>query len=59
MANTTDPNHMTDSNRLDEVAAILATGLRRLRARRRKERAFSPDNCLGGAGETRPPAVNP
>ena len=31
----TDPNRMTPEQRLDEVAAILAAGVRRMRERRR------------------------
>ncbi len=61
MADAHDADRMTDAQRLDEVACILATGLLRLLAKHAagpKKREISRDNSLGCPGETRPPAVN-
>ena len=38
-----DPDHMSASERLDEVARLLALGILRLRARRRAEKADDPN----------------
>ena len=55
MINALDPDRMTASERLDEVASILATGLRRLIARKssslsgdrgESSLAMSPDQRL-------------
>jgi len=47
MINALDPARMTAAERLDEVAAILAAGLIRLRARKsRKLSADWRDSCL-------------
>ena len=43
----TDPSHLTPDQRLDEFAAILATGLRRLPALRSPPPQESSGNCLG------------
>ena len=51
MFNALDPDHMTASERLDEVADILATGLRRLRARK-------SSSLSGDCGES-PLAMSP
>ena len=61
MADAHDTDRMTDAQRLDEVASILATGFLRLRAKQLstpKKREISRDNSLGCPAETRPPAVN-
>jgi hypothetical protein len=61
MADAHDTDRMTDAQRLDEVASILATGFLRLRAKHAaapKKREISRDNSLGCPAETRPPAVN-
>jgi hypothetical protein len=61
MANAHDTDRMTDAQRLDEVAAILAQAFLRLRAKQLsgpKKREISRDNSLGCPAETRPPAVN-
>ena len=42
----TDPAHLTPDQRLDEVAALLATGVRRLLALRQQPRSDSSENCL-------------
>jgi hypothetical protein len=42
----TDPSHLTPDQRLDEVAAILATGVRRLLALRPAPPQESSGNCL-------------
>jgi len=47
MENTLDPARMTAAERLDEVAAILATGLIRLRARQSRQlSADQGESCL-------------
>ena len=51
MFNALDPHRMTASERLDEVADILATGLRRLRAR-------ESSSLSGDCGES-PLAMSP
>ena len=38
----TDPRHLTPDQRLDEIVALLATGIRRLLALRAKEIPHSP-----------------
>jgi len=52
-ANAAKADEMADADRLDEIAAILAAGLLRLRRRRRGERRFSTENCLEVPAETR------
>ena len=42
----TDPSHLTPDQRLDEVAQILATGVRRLLALRMSQPQESSGNCL-------------
>jgi hypothetical protein len=42
----TDPSHLTPDQRLDEVARILATGVRRLLAHRPSPPQESSPNCL-------------
>jgi len=42
----TDPSHLTPEQRLDEVAAILATGVRRLLSLPTSPRQESSSNCL-------------
>jgi hypothetical protein len=42
----TDPAHLTPDRRLDEVAMILATGVRRLLSVRATPVQESPPNCL-------------
>ena len=42
----TDPSHLTPDQRLDEVAALLATGVRRLLSLPRSGLQESPPNCL-------------
>ena len=59
MTDTTDPDQMTDSGRLGEVADILAAGVLRMRPRREKEREFSPDNCLAAPIASSPHATGP
>ena len=44
---------LTSQERLDEVAAILAAGLARLRRRQAEERRISAGNCLEVPPETR------
>lgn len=47
MHNALDPNRMTTAERLDEVAAILAAGLVRLRARQSSRLSANlGDSCL-------------
>ena len=61
MADENDADQMPDTQRLDEMAGILAAGLLRLLAKHapaREKREISRDNCLGCPGETRPPAVD-
>jgi hypothetical protein len=48
-----DPESMTAQERLNEVAAILAAGLLRLRCRQAGEGRFSTGNCLEVPAETR------
>jgi len=48
-----DLEAMTAQERLDEVAAILASGLGRLRHRQVGESRFSAGNCLEVPPETR------
>jgi hypothetical protein len=48
-----DLEAMIARERLDEVAAILAAGLGRLRRRQAGERRFSAGNCLEVLAETR------
>lgn len=43
MANALDPNLMTAAERLDEIAAILAAGLKRLRLREQETTARRPE----------------
>ena len=46
--NATDPNLMTAEERLDEVAAILADGIKRLIKKKKTEKIpldKSPDQC--------------
>ena len=43
MSNPLRPDHMSRSERLDEVARLLALGILRLRARRRAEKANDPN----------------
>ena len=52
-ANAVKANEMADAERLDEIAAILAAGLVRLRRRRAEERRNSTGNCLEVPAETR------
>ena len=47
----TDPAHLTPDQRLDEVAKILATGVRRLLALRQSAPQESPANCLEVSGD--------
>jgi hypothetical protein len=42
----TDPALLTEDQRLNEVAALLATGVRRLLALRSSAKPESPANCL-------------
>ena len=42
----TDPTHLTPDQRLDEVAALLATGIRRLMSLRISGVQESSGNCL-------------
>ena len=42
----TDPSHLTPDQRLDEVARILATGVRRLLSLPSSPPQQSPVNCL-------------
>jgi len=49
-----DLEAMIAQERLDEVAAILAAGLGRLRRRQAGERRFSAGNCLEVPPEMRP-----
>ncbi len=58
MTNTDDTDRMTDSERLEEVAALLALGLLRLQVRQaggQKKREFFRDNGLAVPPETSPP----
>ena len=60
MTNGMDPDKMTEAERLDEVAQILAAGILRLRAKAgspRKKRLFFRDNCLEVPAETVPHAI--
>ena len=62
MTGKNDPDQMTDAERLDETAGILAAALQRLRTRARggqEKREFSRDNCLEVPIETSPPAIDP
>jgi hypothetical protein len=43
MASPLYPDHLSPSERLDEVARLLALGFLRLRARRRAEKAREPN----------------
>ena len=43
MANALDPNLMTAAERLDEIAQILAAGLKRLRLRQQETTARRPE----------------
>jgi hypothetical protein len=47
----TDPSHLTPDQRLDEVAHILATGMRRLLSLRSSPPQESPPNCLEVSGD--------
>ncbi len=61
MADGHDADQMTDTQRLNEAAGILAAGLRRLLTKRApapKKRAFCPDNRLEVSRETSPDAIN-
>lgn len=61
MVDERDADQMTDAQRLDEVAGTLAAGLLRLLPKHApvsEKREVLRDNLLGGADETRPPAVN-
>jgi hypothetical protein len=52
-ANAVKANELPDAERLDEIAAILAAGLVRLRHRQAGENRFSAGNCLEVPAETR------
>ena len=54
MTHGTDPDKMTASARLDEVATLLAKGLVRMRTKER----VSPDNSLGCPAENSPLVIN-
>lgn len=43
MTNALDPNRMTAAERLDEIAEILAAGLKRLRLREQETTARRPE----------------
>ena len=61
MAETHDADRMTNAQRMDEIAAILAQAFLRLLAKHPagpKKREISRDNSLGCPGETRLSAVN-
>ena len=61
MADEMDPDGMTDTRRLGELATILAVGLLRLHSRRwglGQEREISRDNCLEPSPKASPPAIN-
>ena len=61
MADQCDADQMTDTQRLNEVAGILAGGLWRLLAKRApasKKRAFCRDNRLEVSRETSPDAID-
>jgi hypothetical protein len=47
----TDPSHLTPDQRLDELAALLATGVRRLLAVRSSTPQESPANYLEVSGD--------
>jgi hypothetical protein len=47
MANALHPDHLSSSERLDEVARLLALGFLRLRARRQAEKANEPNHLSG------------
>jgi hypothetical protein len=47
----TDPSHLTPDQRLDELAAILAAGVRRLLKVRASSPAESFRNCLEVSGD--------
>ena len=47
----TDPSHLTPDHRLDEVARILATGVRRLLSVPSAPPQESPANCLEVSGD--------
>jgi hypothetical protein len=49
----TDPSHLTPDQRLDEVARILATGVRRLLSLRARPVQESPANGLEVPGDLR------
>lgn len=52
-ANAANADEMTDADRLDEIAAILAAGHLRQRRRWAEERRNSTGNCLEVPAETR------
>jgi hypothetical protein len=58
----TDPRHLTEDQRLDEVSALLATGMRRLLALRAKEIPHSPqipqNSSQNGLDEWAEPSVH-
>ncbi len=54
LSDPTDPAHTTPQQRLGEVAAVLAAGVLRMRERRRKRAAASPQlSDFSDSAETR------
>ncbi len=56
MLNTTHPDHMTAQERLSEVGSILATGIFRLREKKKTEKIpvdNSPNQCPYGRKTTK------
>ena len=47
----TDPSHLTPDQRRDEVAHLLAAGVRRLLSLRQSAPQESPANCLEVSGD--------
>ena len=54
MANALDPNLMTAAERLDEIAQILAAGLKRLRLRQHETTARRPELTQAPGQHLRP-----
>ena len=54
MANALDPNRMTAAERLDEIAEILAAGLKRLRLREQETDARQPEPTQASRQHLRP-----
>jgi len=58
MVDETNPDAMTDAQRLGEVANILAAGLLRGRTAPGRKREIPRHNCLEPSAKTSPPAIN-